>query len=83
MLTLDLIPAGLSVLGALLVARYDRWSGLGWLCWLASNGMWIAWGVAGTGDGQMANGVVLQNIIFLGTSMTGLAKWRRHFAIKK
>ena len=81
--TLDLVPATLSIVGALLVARYDRWSGLGWLLWIASNVMWIGWGLNGVGDGQIATGVIFQNTAFLATSIAGLRKWRKTIAHQK
>lgn len=75
--SLDLVPAALSVAGALLVARYDRWSGLGWFLWIISNVLWIGWGLQGDENGKIARGIVFQNFIFLGTSIAGLRKWRQ------
>lgn len=78
-LTPDLIPAVLSVVGAFLVARYDRWSGWGWLLWIVSNLMWLVWATLGTADGNIVRGIILQNGIFLLTSLKGLIKWRHMF----
>ena len=80
-LTFDLLPAVISMSGALLVSRYDRWSFAGWLLWLISNTLWIGWAfTAGAAGGVPVWGVALQNVFFLVTSIKGMINSRRKFS---
>lgn len=67
--SMDLICAAISMVGSLLVSRYDRWSYLGWLCWLVANVLWITW--AFTSTASPVWGVALQNAFFFWTSVRG------------
>lgn len=67
--TFDMACAVISIAGSLLVARYDRWSYLGWLLWLASNLAWIGWALLGTNAPVW--GVAFQNALFLYSSIKG------------
>lgn len=78
-LTFDMLPAALSMLGAFYVARHDSTSWRGWLLWLASNVLWICWGLSLFGKGGPVWGIVGQNIVFFGTSIQGFIKSRRKF----
>lgn len=71
-LGMDLGCAVLSMFGSYFVSRYDRWSFVGWICWIAANVAWIAWGIAG--QASPVAGVILMNIFFLATSVRGLRK---------
>lgn len=73
-MTFDLIPAALSILGAILVSRYDKSSYIGWFLWVISNFLWIGWSVFGQPNGNVLLGVLLQNSVFLYTSITGLRR---------
>lgn len=75
-LSFDLIPAALGVLGAVLVARYDRLSGYGWAFWILSNALWIFWAITGSPDGKVLTGILAQNCIFFVTSLQGFFRWR-------
>jgi hypothetical protein len=74
-ITMDLVCAAISMVGSLLVARYDRWSYLGWLCWLMANVLWIVW--AFTTPTAPVWGVVAQNVFFFGTSVKGYLACRK------
>jgi len=60
----------LGVLGALLLALKTRWSGWSFVLWLASNALWIAFGLQGRHWG-----VVAQNAAFSVTSVIGIWVW--------
>jgi hypothetical protein len=68
---LDVIAGVIGVLGAVLVARYDRLSWLGWACWIVSNTLWIYYGL----NGQII-GILIQNSVYLVTAVSGLKKCR-------
>jgi hypothetical protein len=72
---MDILCAAISMVGSLLVARYDRWSYLGWLCWLVANVLWIFW--AFTTSAAPVWGVVAQNAFFFWTSIRGFLACRR------
>lgn len=74
-ISMDMICAVISVVGALLVSRYDRLSYLGWMCWLVSNIAWILWAM--TMPEAPVWGVIVQNAFFLWTSIKGLHACRR------
>jgi len=74
-ITMDLVCAAISIPGSLLVARYDRWSYLGWLCWLVSNVAWIAWALTAAASPMW--GVALQNGFFFWTSIRGYLTCRK------
>lgn len=67
---LEYAAALLGVLGALLLAVKSRWSGLAFVLWLASNALWIAFGLQGAHWG-----VALQNAAFSITSVIGIWVW--------
>lgn len=69
---MDLICALLSMVGSYFVSRYDRWSYLGWSCWIVANVAWIVWGISGKDEPVI--GVILMNTFFLATSVRGLRK---------
>lgn len=83
-ITFDLLPAALSIVGSLLVSRYDRWSTLGWACWLVANGLWIFFALtmpaANTPNGTPLVGIVAQNAFFIYTSIKGLINSSKRFA---
>ena len=58
------------VLGALLLALHNAYSGWGFVSFLTSNMCWIAFGII-TG----AEGLVVMQIAFTATSLLGLYKW--------
>jgi hypothetical protein len=60
----------LGIVGAALLALNNRWSGYGFVLFLVSNVVWIAFGVL-TG----ANGLVTMQIAFSGTSLMGIWQW--------
>ena len=72
---MDIVCAAISMAGSLFVARYDRWSYLGWLCWLVANVLWIFW--AFTAPSTPVWGVVAQNAFFFWTSIRGYLACRR------
>ncbi|CAN7774502.1 hypothetical protein LJR290_007713 [Variovorax sp. LjRoot290] len=74
-ISMDIVCAAISMIGSLLVARYDRWSYLGWLCWLAANVLWIVW--AFTTPAAPVWGVVAQNAFFFWTSIKGYLACRK------
>ena len=74
-ITMDLVCAAISMVGSLLVSRYDRWSYMGWACWLVANVAWIAW--AFTGPNSPVWGVILQNAFFFWTSVKGYLACRK------
>lgn len=67
--TFDMACAVISISGSLLVARYDKWSYLGWLLWLVANLAWIGWALLGTNAPVW--GVAFQNALFLYSSIKG------------
>ena len=84
-ISMDLVCAAISMVGSLLVSRYDRWSYLGWACWLVANVAWIAWAFTGpttsvcgvSAPSGPVWGVVLQNAFFFFTSAKGYLACRR------
>jgi len=71
---LDLACAVMSMLGSYFVSRYDRWSYVGWICWIVANIAWIVWGFSPQGGPVV--GVILMNVFFLATSVRGLRTCR-------
>lgn len=67
---IEYAAAVLGVLGALLLAVKSRWSGWAFVLWLASNALWIAFGLQGAHWG-----VALQNLAFTVTSCIGIWVW--------
>jgi hypothetical protein len=55
---------------SLLAVRSPRWSKWGFVAYLASNFLWIAWGIS-----HEAWGVVIQNLTFMITSVIGIVTW--------
>lgn len=74
-ITMDIVCAAISMTGSLLVARYDRWSYLGWMAWLVANVLWIVW--AFTTPTAPVWGVVAQNAFFFYTSVKGYLACRK------
>lgn len=74
-ITMDIVCAAISMAGSLLVARYDRWSYLGWMAWLVANVLWIFW--AFTTPTAPVWGVVAQNVFFFYTSVKGYLACRK------
>lgn len=74
-ITLDIVCAVISMVGSLLVARYDRWSYLGWLAWLVANVLWIVWALIS--PAATVWGVVAQNAFFFYTSVKGYLACRK------
>ncbi|KWT67014.1 MULTISPECIES: hypothetical protein [unclassified Variovorax] len=74
-ITMDIVCAAISMAGSLLVARYDRWSYLGWMAWLVANVLWIVW--AFTAPTAPVWGVVAQNVFFFYTSVKGYLACRK------
>lgn len=74
-ITMDIVCAAISMVGSLLVARYDRWSYLGWMAWLVANVLWIVW--AFTAPTAPVWGVVAQNVFFFYTSAKGYLACRK------
>lgn len=56
--------------GAALLATNSRYSAWGWVLFLLSNAAWIAFGLM-----THANGLVVMQIGFTITSLTGIWKW--------
>lgn len=56
--------------GAALLAMNSRYSAWGWVLFLLSNAAWIAFGLM-----THANGLVVMQIGFTITSLTGIWKW--------
>ena len=67
-----------ALLGAALIAmRSSRWSKWGFVAFLASNLLWISWGIhCGAWE------LVCQNVGFLVTSVAGIASWFGWFPAK-
>jgi hypothetical protein len=58
------------VIGSLLLARRMRWAGWGFVCYLASNMLWIVYAVV-----TKAPGLAVQQILFTATSSLGVWNW--------
>lgn len=58
------------ILGALLLAMNNRWSGWGFAAFLTSNGFWVAYGIQ-----AQAAGLVTMQIVFTVTSLIGVWRW--------
>lgn len=58
------------VAGALLLATNTSWSRYGWALFLAPNVFWIGYVVMGD-----AQGLLLQQVVFTGTSLLGVYRW--------
>lgn len=61
---------GFGILGALLLALKNRFSGYGFVFFLASNGFWLAYGLL-----TNAPGLVVMQIAFSVTSGIGIWRW--------
>lgn len=72
--SVDMACAVISIAGSLLVARYDKWSYIGWLLWLISNVAWIGWALLGAASPVW--GVACQNTLFLYSSIKGYLSCR-------
>jgi hypothetical protein len=60
----------LGVSGAALLALNNRWSGYGFVLFLASNAAWIGFGLL-----TSANGLVTMQVVFSLTSAVGIWQW--------
>ena len=58
------------VLGALLLALNNRWSGYGYVSYLLANLLWIAFGVL-----TLAPGLVAMQSMFMVTTLIGIRNW--------
>lgn len=67
---LELASAALGVAGSLLLAAKCRGAGWAFVLWLASNAGWIAFGAA-----HSLWFLVLQHVVFAGTSVLGIWTW--------
>lgn len=67
---LEWTGAAMGASGALLLAFNNRWSGYGFVLFLASNVAWIAYGVLSS-----AYGLVSMQIVCTGTSLLGVWRW--------
>ena len=61
---------GTGVLGAILLATKTKWSGYGFLLFLASSVFWMAYGVV-----THTEGLITQQVVFTLTSLAGIWKW--------
>lgn len=67
---LEWIGAIGGAIGALLLACNKRWSGYGFVLFLASNGAWMSYGVL-----THTFGMVFMQIVCTGTSLLGIWRW--------
>ena len=58
------------VIGALLLALNNRWSRWGYIAYLASNALWMAFGVI-----TCAPGLVSMQLMFFVTTLIGIRNW--------
>ncbi len=61
---------GLGVAGSIALARNDRYSGWGFVAYLASSAAWLGYGVA-TG----VHALVIQHLVFTAISAFGVWRW--------
>ena len=60
----------LGVAGSIALARNDRYSGYGFVAYLASNAAWLAYGYAGD-----IRALALQHVVFGAVSIFGVWRW--------
>jgi hypothetical protein len=65
--------AATGVLGSLLLALNNSWSGFGFVAFLASNLFWISYGVM-----RQARGLISMQLVFTITSVIGITRWLVH-----
>lgn len=67
---LEWVAASAGMLGALLLALNNNFSGFGFVAFLLSNFLWMAWGVK-----KRARGLLTMQVGFTATSVMGIANW--------